>query len=225
MCEPMSLLALAGSVAAAGIDYAGQQATVKAQQKANDDWVAYQQNKAREADQRDEAARQKADASRQETLQKLTPEAQHQTQATEADRLQNLMLASNPAGTDPNIKLLAGATGGQDPSNAVTQEMSQRVTDAARQARSRIQALASLNSYGGSQYGMGSVAQRALQGSGQDIALQSDIREGNTKTLGVAQNVPIEQFAQGSNIAGSLAGALGNLAGSAFAAKMPLKVG
>jgi hypothetical protein len=224
MCDPISLLAVAGSAVAAGVNYAGQQATVKAQQQANDDWVAYQRDKARKADVADEAMRQKSDQARQETLNQLTPDQQKATQQQAADTLNTQMLgADNPAG-DQNREALAGmVTPGADAqTQGVEADMASRVTEAARAARGRIKALANLTATGGGYGGMLDTAGRAITAGNQGIELQGNMRKGNTATLGVAQAVPVEQFAQGSNIAGSLASSLAGLAGNAFGSKFPI---
>lgn len=218
MCDPISLVAAAGSLASAGVSYMGQQATMNAQQSANDDWVSYQRQQAREATQRDEVSRKRADVARTNTLDQLTPAQQAATQAADQARLETGMLGNqNPAG-DQNIRLLAGA-GAAGPGDAVTADISSRVTSAAREARDRIKALASLTAYGGGYGSMLNTGQRALTAGSQDIEMEANKRKGNTATLGTAQAVPVETFVQGQNIAGGLASSLAGLAGNAFGSK------
>jgi hypothetical protein len=123
------------------------------------------------------------------------------------------MLDNNPAGDNANISLLSGQGGST--SNTAT-EIQGRVTDAARQARQRIAALAKMSAYGGSFNGMGMNAAEALQRSGQEIGLQGNLRNGNTQTLKVAQAVPVQKFQAGPDIAGGLASGLAQIAGSAM---------
>jgi hypothetical protein len=224
MCDPISLLAVAGSAVAAGVNYAGQQSAMNAQQKANDDWVSYQRQKAREADQRDEALRQKSDVSRNETLNQLDRESQQGTQEAAAGSLEEKMLgADNPAG-DQNVAMLAGGVtpGADAQTKSVEEDMASRVTNAAREARSRIKALASLTATTGGYGGMLDTANRAITTGNQGIEMQSNKRKGNTAVLGTAQAVPVETFTPGSNIAGSIAGALAGLGGNALGAKFPI---
>jgi hypothetical protein len=183
-----------------------------AQQKANDDWVATQRAAAAKAAAADEANRQKAQASLNTAEQALTPQSQTATQQTAQTNLTNQMLAGSPAADNSNITLL----GGEPADTSVSSDMASRVTNAAREAQGRIKALAGLTSYGGGYQGMGSAANQALANSAEGINLASDFRKGDTATLGITQQIQPVQYAQGSNIAGSLASSLGNLAGSAF---------
>jgi hypothetical protein len=217
MCDPISLIAAAGSVVSAGIGYMGEQSTMDAQQKANDDWVASQQQQAAQARAADEAARQKAEAARQQTLSQVTPQAQTQTQQQASQTLVNQMGAygTGPA-SDPNTAVLGANVGDQgSPANpAITDQMARTITQATRDAQGRIQALANLQGYGGAFGSAAANVNTALAQGNQAIGLQSDIRQGIARTLGIAQQVPPVQYAQGQNIAGSLAGSLANIAGS-----------
>jgi hypothetical protein len=214
MCDPVSLavLAGAGSIAAAGADYAGQQATQQAQQNANNEWLAYQQRASANAQAADTAARQKASAAQGSTLNALSPQNQQQTQQTAQ------------ASLDANITALGGGAGDQANSE-VTSDMASRVTQAARAAQGRIAALAGMASYGGGYGDMGSAATQALASGDEAIRLQSDIRRGNTATLGIAQNVQPVAYKQGSNIAGTVASSLANLAGSAYGRSLKTATG
>ena len=212
MCDPLSAIALAGSAVAAGVNYAGQQETNAANQKANDDWVATQRAAAAKAAAADEVQRQKATASLNTAETALGPANQTQVQQTAATDLNSQMLAGSPAAGDSNIKLL----GGEPADTSVSSDMASRVTNAAREAQGRIAALAGITSYGGGYEGMGSSASSALADSAEGINLASDLRKGDTATLGITQQIQPVQYAQGSNIAGTIASQLGNIAGSAF---------
>lgn len=215
MCDPISLVAAAGSIAAAGIGYAGSEATLNAQQQANDNWVAYQQQQSANARTQDEAAREKADAARQQTLSQVTPQAQ---QATQQQASQTLLNQMAPYGvgpnSDPNTAMLSGDTGAGGVGNPqATKDMAQTVTQATRDAQGRIQALANLQGYGGAFGSAASTVNQALNTGNQAIGLQSDIRQGIARSLGVSQQVQPVQYVQGQNLAGSLAGALSSIAG------------
>jgi hypothetical protein len=69
---------------------------------------------------------------------------------------------------------------------------------------------------------MGSAASSALADSAEGINLANDLRTGDTKTLGITQNIQPVQYQQGSNIAGTIASQLGNIAGSAFSKSMKM---
>jgi len=194
------------------VSYAGQQATVNAQQQANDDWEATQKAAAARAAAADEANRQKAAASLAGAEQKLSPQNQTEVQKGAATDLTSQMLAGSPAASDSNITLL----GGTPSDTSVSSDMASRVTNAAREAQGRIKALAGITSYGGGYQGMGSSASQALADSAEGINLASDFRKGDTATLGITQQIQPIQYKQGADIAGTLASQLGSLAGNAF---------
>ena len=212
MCDPLSAIALAGSAVAAGVSYEGQQQTMAAQQQANDSWLATQRAAAAKAAAADDANRQKATASLNVAEQKLSPANQEATQQTAATGLNTQMLAGSPAADNSNVQLL----GGTPADTSVSSDMASRVTNAARAAQDRIKALAGITSYGGGYNDMGAASTQALSDSAEGINLASDFRKGDTATLGITQQIQPVQYQQGSNIAGTIASQLGNLAGSAF---------
>jgi hypothetical protein len=219
MCEPLSLLALAGSVAAAGVSYMGQQATVDAQNKANQDWVNYQRAQAQKAAAQDEALRQKAQAAAETTQQAVNPQTQEAEQKSAESDIYNQYTQGTPLapGADPNTALLSGQQGeGTGVSKDMSDAMAARVTAAAREAQGRLKAAAALASYGSGYGGVANTVGQAITQGNQDIALTGDERQGVAKTLGVAQNVQPVQYTMGQDIAGSIAGTLANVAGSAF---------
>lgn len=212
MCDPLSAIALAGSAVAAGVNYMGQQDTLTAQQNANNDWLATQRAAAAKATAADEAQRQKATASLDTAETALGPQNQTTVQQGAATDLNSQMLAGSPAASNSNISLLGGAPA----DTSVSSDMASRVTNAAREAQGRIAALAGITSYGGGYEGMGSSAAQSLADSAEGINLANDLRTGDTKTLGITQAIQPVQYQQGSNIAGTIASQLGNIAGSAF---------
>jgi hypothetical protein len=218
MCEPLTLLALAGTAAAAGINYAGQQATVDAQNKANADWVAYQRAQSAKAAAQDETLRQQAAAAAAQTQGAVNPQTQQAQQAAQAQNLgAQFTQGTVGAATDPNRELLGSQTGsGAGVSQDISDAMGARITAAARAGQDRIKALAALSSYGGGYGDVASNVGSAITQGNQAIALTGDERTGVAKTLGVAQGVQPIQYTQGSNIAGDIAGSLAGMAGNAF---------
>jgi hypothetical protein len=194
----------------------GQQETAQAQQQANDQWVATQRAAAAKAAAADEANRQKAQASLNTAEGQLGAQNQTAVQQNAATDLNAQMLAGSPAADNSNIQLL----GGTPADTSISSDMASRVTNAAREAQGRIKALAGITSYGGGYEGMGSSASQALADSAEGINLANDFRKGDTATLGITQQIQPVQYAQGSNIAGTIASGLANIAGSAFAKNM-----
>ena len=233
MCDPLAIIPLVGAVASAGASMyegsqaaAGLQATQDAQNKANDEWVAYQTKIHQQQVANEDLERQKATGAQQDTLGKVSAPAQEAAQSTEAERLNTLY-------TKPG----SGAGSSQDPSNASNllltggegsgnqnfmDSLTTQVNQATAQARQRIQALATANSYGGSFGGLGTTVPITFAQGGNDINLANSIRQGNLKTYGVQQQVQPIQYtvgpgttAQQSNAKafGSLAGTLAGAAG------------
>jgi hypothetical protein len=201
-----------GSAASSFASYSAQQSAMQKQQQANDQWVAYQRRERAEALQRDEQLRQQSEAARQGALTELTPEKQKEAQGTEEKRLQQDITPENlkqdmvPVGDE----LLRG-TGGGDP--LVTQDLQKKINNAAVEARKRIANLATIQSYGGSQFGLQNRAQDLFNKSGQDIRLFGDERQGNLGALSVASNVEPEKFQATPSPWGGIAGSLASIAG------------
>jgi hypothetical protein len=194
------------------VSYEGQQAAVQAQNQSNQDWEAQQNMASQIAAQKDAANQQKAQASLNVAQDKLSPANQTDVQQKAATDLNTQMLAGSPAAPDSNITLL----GGEPADTSVSQDMASRVTNAARAAQGRIAALAGLTSYGGGYGDMGSAASTALANSAEGINLASDFRKGDTATLGITQQIQPVQYKSGTDLAGTIASSLGNIAGSAF---------
>ena len=220
MCDPMvGMLVSAGS---ALVNYQQQSDVMSQQQSANDAWVAYQQDAQRKELAADEAARQKAEAARQTSLTDVNAGAQKAQQAAEQQRLTDFMTpqsikSSNAQGTDPNQTpgdlLLSGQ---QYATPEVQSQIAGQLNQAAQDARSRIAALATMQSYGGSQFGLQPTVANAFQTSGQQIALQGDIRQGNLAAYQVAKNVQPLHIVATPSPWGGIANALAGTAGKAL---------
>jgi len=90
-----------------------------------------------------------------------------------------------------------------------------QIQQAAIEARKRISALAAVQSYGGSQFGLTNRANTILNASGQDIRLAGNERAGELAAYNVAKAVePIKIVQHGGQSLGSMAGAGAQLAGS-----------
>lgn len=220
MCDPMSAIALVGAVASAGFSYMQQEDLMSHQQQANQEWVAYQRQKSQQEWQRQEEARQRAEAARQGTLEKVTPEAQKEAQTKEQQRLTQDITPQDMVDQHPELigdKLLSGQKGG---AQSIQTNIGDQITQASRDARARIAALATLQSYGGSQFGLQNRAQDLFNQSGQDIRLQGDIRQGSLGAYGVEKNVEPIRYQASPSMAGGIAGALSGIAGKGIGASM-----
>lgn len=216
MCDPMSAIALIGSVASAAISSSQQSSLINQQNQANNQWVAYQRQQAQEQNARDEINRQKADAARLNATSQLTADQQKTAQQSEQDRLTKDITPTSiqqPQPGDPELvgdKLLSGQKGAAP---QVVQGISDQITQASRDARARIAALSTIQSYGGSQFGLQNRAQDIFNTSGQDIREYGDFRQGDLSAYSAAKAVPVRQFSSVGSPFGGIASGLASIAG------------
>jgi hypothetical protein len=206
-----------------------QQDMANQQQSANDQWVAYQRRQSQEFQRRDEELRKNAEAGREGALDELTAQKQTAAQENEAARLKTALTPDDiakMADGDPNAlasKMLSGQSGG---SEYMQRTIQAQLKQAAIESRKRIAALAEVQSYGGSQFGLTNRANSIFNAAGQDIRLSGNERSGALAAYNVAKAVEpikIAQYGGGSGLGGmssSLAGASGGGLGNAMAAGM-----
>lgn len=218
MCDPMSAIAGIAAIGSAFMSYSQQQSLMSHQQQSNQEWVSYQRRKGQEEWARQEDARRKAELSRQETLTKLSPEEQKKAQGEEEQRLRQDITPTDMLDEQPQLigdKLLSGQKGAAP---VIQADIASRITDASREARARIANLATIQSYGGSQFGLQNRAQDLFNQSSGNINLQGNIRRGSLAALNVEKGVQPIQWQATPSPWGSLAGALGGIAGKGFGA-------
>lgn len=218
MCDPMSAIALVGSLASAGMSYMQQSSLMSQQENANAQWVSYQRQQANEENMRQDALRQKAEAARLGATEQLTPEKQKEAQGTEQQRVQQDITPTDMLDTQPQLigdKLLSGQKGAAP---VIKSDIASQITQASRDARARIAALATMQSYGGSQFSLQNRAQDIFNQSGQDIRLAGDERQGSLAAYGAAKQVEPRRFQATPSLLGGLSGALAGLAGKGIGA-------
>ena len=235
MCDPLSIgmaaLSAAGSIGGAMMQASATQDVMNKQNDANAQWVAYQESIHRQEALAQDQARNQANAARVDTLGKISPQSQEATQAAEAERLNTAYETSggpgraapgvapgtNPATTAPYAltKEGTGTSGVGEQNPAFMQDLSSQINAATGQARQRVAALATANSYGGSFGGLGTTVPIALQQGANQINLQNEIRKSDLQTYGVEQQVQPLHYTFGPNygIAGSIANTLASVAG------------
>jgi hypothetical protein len=223
------MIGLALSVGMAYANYAAQQDMANQQQAANDSWVDYQRRQAADFQRRDEALRKNAEAARSSSLEELSPDKQKKAQENEEARLKEDLSSEDLANMekgDPNAlasRMLSGQEGAGDYAKTNIQA---QIQQAAIEARKRITALAAVQSYGGSQFGLTNRANTILNASGQDIRLAGNERAGELAAYNVAKAVePIKIVQHGGQSLGSGAAAGAQVAGTGLgnymAANMP----
>jgi hypothetical protein len=215
MCDPISIIGLGLSIGMAVMNYENQQDMVDKQNQANDAWVAYQQRQSKDYLARDEELRKQADAARETSLSELTPDKQQNAQKNEQARLQDVLMPEQLKAlaegdkASLNDELISGQHGASGQTQSAIEGAIQQ---AAIESRKRIAALAAVQSYGGSQFGLTQRANQIFNASGQDIRMSGDMRQGGLAAYNVAKAVePIKIVQQGG---GSAAGPLANAASS-----------
>ena len=209
MCDPISIIGMGLSVGMAVANYQAQEEMANQQQAANDSWVAYQRRQSQEYQRRDEQLRKNAEAARSGSLDELTVQKQTKAQENEQSRLTDTLTPeqiANMAEGDPNA-IAAGMLSGQQHMAAdVKGNIQSQIQKAAAEARDRIAALAAVQAYGGSQFGLTNRANTIFNTAGQDIRLAGNQRAGSLAAYNIAKAVePIKIAQHGGQSFGSLA--------------------
>jgi hypothetical protein len=229
MCDPMSIIGIGLSIGMAAMQAQAQQQMYEDQQAANNAWLAYQRRKSEEENRRQEELRRNAEAARQGSLEELKPEQQIEAQQNEQARLTRELtpdeISQMAAGNQQtlNDRLLSGQQGG---SIQVQQNITGQLANAAREARGRIAALAAIQSYGGSQFGLTNRANAIFNASGQNIRLAGDERAGSLSAYGVERAVePLRYTMTGGAGGGGAASGLARAAGGGLGSSMAGMIG
>jgi hypothetical protein len=225
MCDPISIIGLGVSVGMAAANASAQQDMMNQQNDANNAWVAYQRRQSQEYSQRDEELRKNAEAARESSLEELTADKQKKAQGAEEQRLVTALTPEQTAAMARGDKNAIDATllqGQAGTDEGVKSNIQMQIQQAAQAARTRIAALAAVQSYGGSQYGLTNRANTIFNTAGQDIRLASDERQGQLAAYQVAKAVePIKIVQQGGgSAAGGIANAAAGIAGKGLGSMM-----
>jgi hypothetical protein len=216
------MIGLAFSIGSQVMQMQAQQDVANKQQAANDEWLAYQRQKSRAFDLRQEQMRQKADLSRNKTLDELHADKQQGAQEEEQARLEGEMMPTVDAKTAATSKDIGDTLLGDQAGSKIQQHYADSLTNATREARTRMQNLATVASTTGSQFGLANRNNSLLGESQDDIKLQGDLRQGDLIAYGVAKAVEPVKYAVGSGAgaAGAISNAAGSLAGNRLGAAM-----
>lgn len=211
MCDPISIIGLGFTIGMQAYNMSQQADMASQQNAANDQWVAYQRKESQAYAQRDEDLRRNAEAARTGALGELSAEKQAGAQENEATRLTSDITpedTANLASGDPNALASAMFSGQKNGSPEMQSSIQSHIQQAAISARKRIAALANIQSYGGSQYGLTNRANTILNTSGQDIRLAGNERAGQLSAYNVVKAVePIKISQYSGGAAGGLASA------------------
>jgi len=217
MCDPISIIGMGFSIGMSLYNMQQQQDMASKQQSANDQWVAYQRRQSQDYLRRDEDLRKNAEAARSGSLEELSAGKQTEAQENEATRLTKSLTPeelANQAEGDPNALASAMFSGQEHGSEEMKTAIQGHIQQAALEAKKRIAALATVQSYGGSQYGLTNRANTIFNTAGQDIRLAGNERAGILGAYNTAKAVePIKISQYGGGAAGGLANAGAQIAG------------
>lgn len=218
MCDPISIIGLGFSIGMSLYNMQQQQDMANQQSAANDQWVAYQRRQSQAYQKRDEDLRRNAEAARSGSLEELSAGKQTEAQGKESERLKTSLTpedVANQAEGDPNAIASAMFSGQQNGSQEMKTAIQGHIQQAAIAARKRIAALADVQAYGGSQYGLTNRANTIFNTAGQDIRLSGNERSGDLAAYNIAKAVePIKITQYSGGAAGGLAQAGASVAGS-----------
>jgi hypothetical protein len=233
MCDPLTIASLAIGAAGTAANTIGRAGAQKKQESEFNSWKAYQ-DKARAAEkQRQESFRQEASAAQQKGLADIGAENQQNLQSAEEARLGKLYGGEGDiqASADPAVptSVADAALTGQSGGGEVFQtDMARRLNDATASAKQRLKALATINSYGGSREGLGTVNPINQSRAGSAIDVANNYRRGSMAAYSTEHDVqpvqvsysnPIADIAQsflGAGMQGLGAQAAGGGLGSIF---------
>lgn len=194
------ILGLAGTAMQAGggmMDMMNRQKAQKQQEQNLNNWYMGQAALRNQEMMRQRQFGFQADQSRLATLNNdVSGIAQKDTQRKEADRLTALYGTGTQAygtpASDASIQAgsQAGALTGQAGGDGeFRSDLARRLNGAAQDARDRISALATINSYGDSYGGLGTVVPLAFQKSGWDISQANNFRRGSLQAYQVEKAI------------------------------------
>ena len=198
------LMGLAGTAASMGgglMDMQGRKKAQQQQEKNLNDWYMYQALMRNQEYMRQNALRAEASKARTDALSNdISSFAQKGKQAAEADRLsQDYAMGTSAAGLPASDAAIGantqrGALTGQGGGDAeFKSDLARRLNNRTQDARSRIQALATMNSFGDSFMGLGTENPLAFQRAGWNINQANNFRKGSMAAYGIERQLQPQQ--------------------------------
>jgi hypothetical protein len=193
---------------------ATQQQAVKKQQRAEEEWMSYQQNARRQEMARQDQFHAEQEPMRAEAAEKFRLENQKDVQEGAQETLTKELTEDIPTDiTTANAGdlLLSGQKyGGQE----MQEDAASRLNQASKDARSRIAALAAAESFGDS--GLGMSNKLNLTNTNQKLNLVNNMRQGSMNAYGAAQAVNPVKYSPVTNPYGDVASSLAKTAGTSW---------
>jgi hypothetical protein len=191
------------------VDMMGRQKAQKQQQQNLDNWYMYQALQRNQEMMRQNALGIEANNARMTGLNDVGSLGQKATQSAEAVRLNDHLqrgtsAAATPAsdasiGANTQQGMLTGQSGGD---REFKSDLARRLNNRTQDAKGRIQALATMGSYGDSMGGLGTMNPLNFQKAGWGINQANNFRRGSLQAYGVEKQIQPQQVQyQGSPLA------------------------
>jgi len=178
MCDPLTIATLAIGAAGTAANTIGRAGAAKKQEAEYNRWRQYQDKQRALEEERQEGFRKKAEGEVNESIGLLGAENQTDIQTTEAGRLEDLYSTESGAAAPTAVADEAMLSGQQSGGEVFQTDMARALSDATASAKSRLGALATMRSFGGSAGGLGTVIPIAQNETAQAINQQNNYRSG-----------------------------------------------
>jgi hypothetical protein len=172
MCDPLTLGSLAIGAAGTAASSMGQAKAAKRQKQEYDSWAASQKQNRLNENVRQDELRKQASAAQAQGVEDLGAENQKKLQSAEATRLESALAgedASAPGANEAQATADAAISGGTYGGDVYQEDFARQLSDAMKGVKNRTKALATMQSYGDSQFGLGTQNPINLAKSAADI--------------------------------------------------------
>lgn len=204
MCDP-TVLAIGSTVAGlagTAANYMGQRSAQKSQEAEYSKWAMDQSRNRAMENVRQDQMRQEATASVQQGISELEASNAKKNIEDEQARLSQYLEGKDAAGNDlPSTttapvsqadRALSGQLQSSDPEFKGV--LAQKLSDATKDSKARIAALAKVQAYGGSSQGFGQQSKQALTETGRELDVIGNLRRGSLGAYSAEQAVNPRQM-------------------------------
>jgi hypothetical protein len=204
MCDPLTLGSLAIGAAGTAASSIGQAKAAKKQKQEYESWAETQRTNRLQENARQDEFRKQASAAQAQGVEDLGAENQKRLQDAEATRLETALATdtgATPADEAARATADAGITGGQYGGDVYQDDFARQLSDAMTGVKNRTKALATMQSYGDSQFGLGTQNPINLAHSAADIDTANFKAKNSLGAYNIAQAVDPMQISYSNPVA------------------------
>lgn len=204
MCDPLTLGSLAIGAAGTAASSIGQAKAAKKQKSEYEAWSEGQRRNRLNENMRQDEFQKKASASQAQAVEDLGAENQKALQDTEAARLESALAgedAAAPGANEAQASADAAISGGTYGGEVYQEDFARQLSDAMKGVKDRTKALATMQSYGDSQFGLGTINPINMAKSAADIDEVNFKRKGSLGAYNVEQAVDPTQIEYSNPVA------------------------